>query len=179
MRKFSNLFILGIMAVMCSACQNNQIKTPQIVPAVEVKQPETPKHSLGIIGATEPIYILPMKSPFYARIDTGAENSALDVSNLRTFERDGEKWVAFTMTNRETGEKHRFEKEVERHTTIKRINEHEKRVVVEMDVKFGSEIIKEKFSLADRSKFEYQVLVGRNILTGRAIVDTSLENTLH
>ena len=48
-----------------------------------------------------------------------------------------------------------------------------------MDIKFGGQIIKEKFSLADREKFEYQALIGRNILTGRAIVDTSLSNTLH
>ena len=67
---------------------------PKIVPAVEIKRPETPKHVLGIIGAVEPIYMLPMKTPFAARIDTGAENSSLDVDNMKTFERDGEKWVS-------------------------------------------------------------------------------------
>ncbi len=42
----------------------------------------------------------------------------------------------------------------------------------------GDEIIKEQFSLAERDRFNYQGLIGRNILTGRAIVDTSLANTL-
>ena len=49
-----------------------------------------------------------------------------------------------------------------------------------MDVKFGKEVITGvRFTLADREKFEYQALIGRNILTGRAIVDTALSNTLN
>lgn len=175
---FVVLFVL--MCASCSSFQNNTPKPqPVIVPAVEIKRPDTPKHSLGIIGAVEPIYMLPMKTPFAARIDTGAENSSLDVAELKQFERDGVKWVSFELVNDQTGERHHFEKKILRHVTIKRINESEKRVSVQMDVKFGGQIIKAIFSLANREKFEYQVLVGRNILTGRAIVDTSLMNTLH
>ena len=47
-----------------------------------------------------------------------------------------------------------------------------------MNIKMGNEIIKAEFSLAHRDRFEYQGLIGRNILTGRAVVDTSIENTL-
>ena len=144
----------------------------------EIKRPETPKHVLGIIGAVEPIYMLPMKTPFAARIDTGAENSSLDVDNMKTFERDGEKWVSFDLVNRQGGERHHFEKKILKFVTITRIHKSEKRPSVMMDVNFGGQIIKARFSLADREKFEYQALVGRNILTGRAIVDTALSNTL-
>lgn len=150
---------------------------PAIVPAVEV--PQVKQTKLGVIGAVEPVYFLPMKSPFEARIDTGAENSSVDVTSLKTFERDGEKWVSFILTNDDTGETHRFEKKVVRQTVIKRKHQDEKRLVVNMDVKFGSEIITAVFSLADREKFEYQALIGRNILTGRAIVDTSVSHTLN
>ena len=165
---------------MCCACKT-QVITPAIVPPVELKttQSVSTSHSLGIIGAVEPIYVLPMRAPFSGRIDTGAETSSIDATNIKTFERDGEKWVSFAITNRETGEKHRFEKELVRQSKIRRIDQHEKRLIVNLDVKFGNEIITAEFSLADRSKFEYQALIGRNILTGRAIVDTSLENTLH
>ena len=179
MKYLSKLFILGMLTIMCSACKN-QVITPAIVPPVEISAPKTaPNHSLGVIGAVEPVYILPMKSPFMARIDTGAETSSIDVSEKRIFERDGEKWVSFVLINRDSGEKHRFEKQVDRVTSIKRINQHEKRIIVNFDIKFGNEIINAKFSLADRTKFDYQALIGRNILTGRAVVDTSLENTLH
>ena len=178
--KYINLSFLGILAVMCSACKN-QVITPAIVPPVEIKAPQisSTSHSLGIIGAVEPVYVLPMKAPLAGRIDTGAETSSIDASDVKTFERDGEKWVSFTVTNRETGEKHHFEKELARQTTITRINQHEKRLVVILDIKLGNEIISAEFSLANRSKFEYQALIGRNVLTGRAIVDTALENTLH
>ena len=171
---------LGFVIAMCSACKTQTI-TPAIVPPaeIEVQKPLDTKHSLGVIGAVEPVYVLPMKAPLAARIDTGAETSSIDVANLKSFERDGEKWVSFNVINRETGEKHHFEKEVVRQTSITRINVHEKRQVVMLNIKLGNEIISAEFSLANREKFEYQVLIGRNVLTGRAIVDTALENTLN
>lgn len=111
MKYIYNLSFLGILTVMCSACKT-QVITPAIVPPVEIEapQPAPTSHSLGIIGAVEPVYVLPMKAPFAGRIDTGAETSSIDASDIKTFERDGEKWVSFTIVNRETGEKHRFEK---------------------------------------------------------------------
>lgn len=175
MKNLAKLICLSLVAILCG-CSTQQVR-PKIVPAVEVKT--KPQHTLGVIGGVEPIYFLPMKTPFQARIDTGAAGSALDVSEFHRFERDGEKWVSFVLVNEENGEIHRFEKKVVRTTSIKRINKHEKRVVVEMDVKFGNEIINAEFSLADREKFEYQALIGRNIISGRAIVDPAISNTLH
>lgn len=137
-----------------------------------------PKVPLRVIGEVEPIYFLPMKSPFLSRIDTGAETSSVDADDIRPFERDGEKWVGFDLVNRETGEKYHFEKKIKRQPTVKRINGNEERFVVVMDIKMGEEIVKAEFSLAKRDRFNYQGLIGRNILTGRAVVDTSLSNTL-
>lgn len=166
-----------LLILLNTGCTTQEQTRPVIVPAVEVKT--MPKHSLGIIGGIEPIYFPPMKTPFLARIDTGAANSAIDVSGVRKFERDGEKWVSFVLTNTENNESHRFEKKIEKNVSIKRINDHEKRIMVMMDIKFGKEIINAEFSLANREKFEYQALIGRNIINGRAIVDPSISNTLH
>ena len=170
---FKFLFLLSAV-VINSSCQS----TPKlsIVPAVEIKKTAT--NNQNIIGAVEPIYFPPMKTPFAARIDTGAEQSALDADHIKYFERDGEKWVSFSLINRENGETYRFEKEIVRNISIKRIHLTEKRPMVEMDVKFGNETFTSLFSLAKRDKFEYQALIGRNIITGRAIVDTSVSNTL-
>ena len=121
-----------------------------------------------------------MKSPIQARIDTGAETSSIDADNIKPFERDGEKWVAFDIINRTNGEKYHFEKPIRKVTEIVRINEHEKRYVVEMNIKMGHLLLSNvKFTLAVRDKFNYQVLIGRNVLTGRALVDTALSNTLN
>ena len=102
----------------CAACQSGQAVRPAIVPGVEVRMPENKtakpeprpvKQPLKVIGEVEPVYFLPMKSPFAARIDTGATTSSLDCQDVEYFERDGEKWVAFKLKNRKTGEEHVFE----------------------------------------------------------------------
>ncbi len=175
MKNLSRIFFICLLSVMSASCETTP--QPTLVPAVE--RPKADAHRQNIIGEVEPVYLPPATSPFLARIDTGAQYSAIDAKNIKFFERDGEKWVAFTIVNRQTGESRRFEKELIRHVTIKRIEESEKRPMVEMDVKFGNETFRALFSLADRSKFDYQMLIGRNILTGRAIVDTSLAQTLH
>lgn len=175
MKNLIRIFLLCMLSLMSASCRT--APKPGIVPAVE--HPKTDAHRQNIIGEIEPVYLLPAASPFLARIDTGAEYSSIDAQNIKFFERDGEKWVAFTVINRQTGESRRFEKELVRQVTIRRIEESEKRPMVEMDVKFGSETFKALFSLSDRSKFNYQALIGRNILNGRAIVDTSLAQTLH
>ena len=61
---------------------------------------------------------------------------------------------------------------------IKRIGEKEKRPMVEMEVRMGKDTFRANFTIAERAKFEYQTLVGRNVLYGRAIVDVTLSNTL-
>ncbi len=179
MMNIKKFLLISGLACLCGACQSKPEPQTVFIPAIEVKAKPQVKHPLGIIGATEPVYILPMKAPFQARIDTGAETSSIDVDEYHYFERDGEKWVSFKIKNAATGESHTFEKRLVRKITIRRIKQSEKRPMVRLDVKFGGQIIKALFSLAKRENFEYQALIGRNILTGRAIVDTSLSNTLH
>ena len=178
MGKFKNLILLAVCTVFISACQTKQPPKPVAVPVVTVKSQPVVKHPLGIIGAVEPIYILPMSTPFQARIDTGAETSSLDVDEYHYFERDGEKWVSFQITNSANGKSQKFEKRLQRRVAIRRIKSNEKRPIVKLDVKFGGKVINAEFTLAKREKFDYQVLIGRNIITGRAVIDTALSNTL-
>lgn len=172
--------ILVVLAIIVSACQSKQVIVPAVVNNIsETKEVVVEKSHLPIIGEIEPIYFLPMKSPFYARIDTGATTSSLDCKDVVYFERDGEKWVSFKLKNRKTGEEHVFEKKIERTFRVKRIGDDERRKAVKMDVKMGNEIFSAVFSIADRDAFDYQGLIGRNILTGRFIVDTSTSYTLN
>ena len=176
MRKLCLLIVL----VTVSACQSKQVIVPAVVHNVSTtEEVVVEKAHLPIIGEVEPIYFLPMKSPFAARIDTGATTSSLDCQDVEYFERDGEKWVAFKLKNRKTGEEHVFEKKVERSFKVKRAGKDESRKAIKMDVKMGGEVFSAVFSIADRSNFDYQGLVGRNILTGRFLVDTSTSYTLN
>ncbi len=175
MKKLFYSLTVGCLAVLTVSCQSTQ--TSVQTPAVEAPQPM--KHALDVIGGIEPVYVLPMKASFDARIDTGAETSSLGASRIRPFERDGEKWVSFDLVNSSTGEKKHFEKRVERKARIRRSTADEFRMTVMMDVKIGTEVISTEFTLADRDNFNYQLLIGRNIINGRFIVDPSIENTLH
>ena len=176
MRKLCLLIVLFTV----SACQSKQVIVPAVVHNVSTtEEVVVDKAHLPIIGEVEPIYFLPMKSPFAARIDTGATTSSLDCQDVEYFERDGEKWVAFKLKNRKTGEEHVFEKKVERSFKVKRAGKDESRKAIKMDVKMGGEVFSAVFSIADRSNFDYQGLVGRNILTGRFLVDTSTSYTLN
>lgn len=175
MRKFINL--LCIFGLAACAEQNTQI-VPAITPHT-VKEPKVVTvMPNNVIGAVERIYLPPMKSAFLSRIDTGATTSSLDAENIKRFERDGDSWVSFKVINRETKEEYEFEKPIVKRIRVKRIIEDERRPLVEMDVKMGGKTFKADFTIAEREKFEYQTLVGRNILAGRAIVDVSLSNTL-
>lgn len=137
-------------------------------------------YPLGIIGAVEPIYLKDMNSVFYARVDTGATTSSLDATEITRFERDGEDWVSFVVTNAETKETKKFEKKVARKISIKRQSgNNESRISVNMEIKFGNQQLVKEFTLVHREDFNYQVLIGRNILNGLAVVDVATSNTLN
>ncbi|MFV0627395.1 MAG: ATP-dependent zinc protease [Alphaproteobacteria bacterium] len=175
---FFKIFFSSALIIMTCSCTHTPPKCiPEIIPVTVEEKPKT-SHPLGIIGGIEPVYLSTMKTPFYARIDTGAQTSSIDVTREKIFERDGKKWVSFTIANSESGETRTFERLIEEHVAIKRVGGNEKRVIVVMDIKIGNQTFKEKFSLAEREKFKYQVLIGRNILNGRAIVDPALSMTL-
>ena len=181
MIKKNLLLMISALCFGLCCCKNQYANIkPAIVPDVQKKQEEKKPQvdSVKIIGAVEPIYILPIKAPFYARVDTGAETSSLDAQNIKLFERDGKRWVSFDIVHNLTKEKAHFEKRIRRRVAVRRINEFEHRKKVEMKVKFGGETFNAYFSLADRSEFDYQALIGRNILMGRAAVDVSVSNTL-
>jgi hypothetical protein len=52
------------------------------------------------------------------------------------------------------------------------------RYVVTLWLTLGKNKDEVEVNLTDRSAFDYQLLVGRNLLTDRAIVDVSLRHTL-
>jgi len=167
--------ILGLLMFL-SACASAE------KPVVSEPTPQKPIAKVAdhapIIGGVERVYVEGSKTAFHARIDTGAETSSIDAQNITPFERDGEKWVSFELVNRSGGEKIKMEKPVKRRVMIVRTGKEERRYVVKLKIKMGKNTITTDFSLNDRSKFEYQVLIGRNIINGRFIVDPSISNTL-
>jgi hypothetical protein len=127
-----------------------------------------------IIGEAETVTIKSKDLRLKARIDTGAQTSSLDVFAQQPFERDGKKWLRFSVNDPDSGKLIDFERPVQRIAEIKRHGaEDMKRPVVKLKIMLGNIEMEREFTLADRSKFTFPVLIGRNVLSGKYLVDAN------
>lgn len=138
------------------------------------KLPPSAVASLAVIGEVEYATVFPEGLRQKARIDTGAQTSSVGVTQYSLFERDGKKWVLFTINETTSDTEHTFKRKLVRRVRIKRHDaESERRPVVEMEVKIGDLKQLIEVTLSKRDNFEYPVLIGRNFLEGAAVVDVS------
>lgn len=128
-----------------------------------------------LLGGIENVYLDPPGLEFSARIDTGARTSSLNAMDIVEFERDGKPFVKFKLTHPETGEILELTRRLRRHVRVKERGDREaqRRPVVRMRVILADINEQIDFTLENRSKFKYQVLIGRNLLNDLAIVDVS------
>lgn len=107
-----------------------------------------------------------------ARVDSGAYTSAIWASSVEETE-NGLEVVFFDKgSNFFTGKKILFNNFG--FVNIKSSNGFvQSRYKVQLCIKIKGDIIKEWFTLADRSKMKYPVLIGRNILVDKFLVDVS------
>jgi len=130
--------------------------------------------ALEVIGAEEHVTILPAGMTARARIDTGATTSSIGISSSQRFERDGKQWIKFSIKDRDSDKTIEFEEPITRIANIKRHGaEVQNRPTVKLTIELGQQKMKREFTLADRVKFKYPVLIGRNVLTGHYVVDVS------
>lgn len=126
------------------------------------------------LGQVEYVDVVPYKFRQKARIDTGAETSSIDAQEIVEFERDGKPWVKFVMKDRNTGETVEMRAPVRRTVLIKQHGvDNVRRQVISLTLAIGNLKDDVEVTLADRENFEYPILIGRNFLQGRALVDVS------
>lgn len=111
-----------------------------------------------------------------AKLDTGARTSSIYAKNIKSFKKDGERWVRFTLVLTDSKDKKHeieMEKPRSRRTNIKNHDgEHDTRHVVDFEVCFNGRKVTTEFTLADRREYIYDVLLGRRFLNKAAIVDS-------
>jgi len=160
---------LGLLVGLCSVgCVTTSEKE-------EVSAPSIP-----IIGQAEYVTVWPNEFRYRARIDTGATTCSISALDIKRFERDGKKWVRFRFPVPSENKKAKLKKSaiqeypISRDVNIKRHGAADQiRPVVKLMVQLGSFKGRIEFSLTDRTKYTYPVLVGRNLLEGNALVDVS------
>jgi hypothetical protein len=98
----------------------------------------------------------------------------MNAHDIQLIERDSKKWVRFYVIDPKTKDKVKIERPLVRTASIKRHgSENQERPVVHMDMSIGKMRRVVEFTLTDRTKYEYPVLIGRNYLVRMAMIDVS------
>jgi len=112
-----------------------------------------------------------------ARVDSGAKTSSMHAFNIQKFRRDGENWVSFEVHPLQNDR--RTVIRCERPVIDKRVVKSssgvsETRYVVGATIKAASETWDIELTLANRDSMGYRMLLGRQAMSGRMLVDPSL-----
>ena len=129
-----------------------------------------------LVGWLEGAYLQPWGIRLRAKLDTGAKTSALHAERIETFEKNGESWIRFHLP---FGERDGFpdgidiERPLHRQTRIKENNTGgtEERYEIQLDICISGKTYNAEVTLSERSNFNYPLLIGREALAGRFIVD--------
>lgn len=117
----------------------------------------------------------------HIRVDTGATTSSLHVDNIEEFKRDGELWVSFDIhpDYHDVSKILRKETRVVDTRVIKSSNgTRENRHVIETMFSIGGHSWPILISITDRSVMSYLMLLGRQAMNGKIIVDPGEEYIL-
>jgi hypothetical protein len=130
-----------------------------------------------VTGWVEEVKLYPGGVRVQAKLDTGADFSSLDCDCITPYERDGAKWVRFSVKGAD-GKLVSLERQIVRTAKIKRhFGEVQERLVVRLGMCLASRYKEVDVTLVDRTGLEYPMLVGRNFLRGRFVVDSSVKFT--
>lgn len=135
-----------------------------------------------IIGRNEPLLLTAFdtETQFPSKADTGAYRSAIHCANIKVSTRNGVKVLSGTLLK---GHPCAFEKEfhfeTEQFTKVKitsSFGHEEERYEIGLRCKVGTLIFNTTFTLADRSKKLFPILLGRKALRDRFFVDVAHSN---
>ena len=117
----------------------------------------------------------------HIRVDTGAKTSSLHVDNTQEFNKNNEQWVSFDIHP----DYHDVERVVRREAklkatrSIKSSNEvSERRYVIDTLLTLKDQSWTIELNLTDRSNMSYLMLLGREAMVGKIIVDPELSYAL-
>lgn len=135
------------------------------------------ENSKTTVGRNEWVWIDLVGQTFKARVDTGALSSALHANNIQAFERNGKKWVRFTLSENENSEE--FSRPLVRYVQVRHSSTEQldRRPVITLTVRMGDIVEETEFTLNNRAKMLYPVLLGRDFLRDIVIVDVAKKFT--
>ena len=111
-----------------------------------------------------------------ARVDSGAKTSSMHAFDIRTLKREGQSWVSFEVhplqQNRKTTV--RCEAPISDRRVVKSSSgDAEKRYVIKVPLKMGESLFEIEVTLTNRDSMGYRMLLGREAMQHRMLVDPS------
>jgi hypothetical protein len=112
------------------------------------------------------------------RVDTGATTSSLHVENVEEYEKNGESWISFDIHPDvyDVVKITRHASKVEARRKVKSSTATlERRFVIETTLSIGDNQWPIQITLTDRSEMTYMMLLGREAMSDKVLVDPSKE----
>jgi hypothetical protein len=129
-----------------------------------------------LYGRYERIGLPELNTSLKAKMDTGAQTASLSARDIELFKRDGEAWVRFRLAAKDADDK-LHEHLLARISKIKNragenddadeesdVAEVSKRPVIDLELCLGKQLRTVEVNLADRSSFNYPLLIGAKAL---------------
>ncbi|MBW3518008.1 30S ribosomal protein S6--L-glutamate ligase [Flavobacterium sp. NKUCC04_CG] len=109
-----------------------------------------------------------------ARVDSGAKTSALHAVNITPFDKNGESWVKFDVNPIQNNVKtalHCEAKMIDRRIVKSSSGYRESRFVIQTELDLGGTKWEIELTLTNRDSMGYRMLLGREAMSGRVLVD--------
>lgn len=131
----------------------------------------------AILGCEEWVTLDELNIPsIKARVDSGAKTSSIQAKNIKRITRKGEAWVTFDVNPIQDNLSLYVSCEakiVDTRIVKSSSGETQKRFVIKTRIKLGSNSFEIELTLAERDGMEYRMLLGREALIDRYLVDAS------
>lgn len=126
-----------------------------------------------IAGYVEKITIKDTGRVVKAKLDSGAATSSIHARVIKKFKKGGKRYIRFELLPdiTESAKPHILVRERVRKVRIKDNSGGEPRYVVKLEFCFNGRLEEAEFTLAEREKYIYPVLLGREFLAGVALID--------
>lgn len=134
---------------------------------------EDPRGDVVTLGYIENIAVGKLGLEMKGKLDTGADTSSVHAHNVKVYKR-GEKdnWVRFRLIGK-NGRSIRYDQNVIRFAQIKtKTGGVIRRPVIHLPMCVGGKWGLAELNLADRGDFDYDILVGREFLANRVLIDS-------
>ena len=130
-----------------------------------------------VIGSEEWVSLTELNIPYVkARIDSGAKTSSLHAINIQPFQKDNETWVNFDVFPIQNDGKRKISCKalvIDKRVVKSSSGNRELRYVVRTVISLNDEAWDVELTLTNRDSMGYRMLLGREAMMGRIIVDPS------